>query len=104
LPEASDFIVPTTSACYNLSQPLASHTYTLALQALAKELGVWIAVGIHELPGEEDDEKIKEESKKGLKVFNTYVAIGPEGNIVGSYRKVSGICPLYLALVSHQVR
>jgi len=100
LPEASDFIVPTTSACYNLSQPLVSHTYTLALQALAKDLGVWIVVGIHELPGEDDDDKVKEESKKGLKVFNTYVAIGPEGKVEASYRKVSGFHPLSLVTTS----
>jgi predicted amidohydrolase len=62
----------------------------LELQDLAKELGVWIVVGIHELPGEDDDEKVKEESRNGKKVFNTYVAIGPTGSIEKRYRKVSG--------------
>jgi predicted amidohydrolase len=88
LPEAADFIVATTEACYDLSQPLSSHTYTRGLQDLAKELNVWIASGVHELPGSEDDEAIKSESKQGKKVFNTYVAIDPQGELVTSYRKV----------------
>lgn len=88
LPEAADFIVATTEACYDLSQPLSSHTYTRGLQDLAKELNVWIASGVHELPGSEDDEAIKSESKQGKKAFNTYVAIDPQGELVTSYRKV----------------
>ena len=88
LPEAADFIVATTEACYDFSQPLSSHTYTRGLQDLAKELNVWIASGVHELPGSEDDEAIKSESKQGKKVFNTYVAIDPQGELVTSYRKV----------------
>jgi predicted amidohydrolase len=88
LPEAADFIVATTEACYDLSQPLSNHTYTRGLQDLAKELNVWIASGVHELPGPEDDEAIKSESKQGKKVFNTYVAIDPQGELVTSYRKV----------------
>ncbi|KAF7335822.1 Nitrilase-like protein [Mycena venus] len=35
---------------YLLAQPLATHTYTLGLQAVAKELGIYINAGIHERP------------------------------------------------------
>jgi hypothetical protein len=33
-----------------------------------------------------------------LKVFNTYVEIGPDGNVKGSYRKVSGFRSLRLVI------
>lgn len=56
---------------------------------MAKELNVWIASGVHELPGPEDDEPIRTESERGKKAFNTYVAINPLGELVESYRKVS---------------
>lgn len=43
---------------------------------------------MHELPGPEDDDAIRNESKQGKKVFNTYVAIDPQGELITSYRKV----------------
>ncbi len=61
--------VPTQTLCYALSEPLSSHTYTNGLASLAKELGVWISAGIHELPGDDDGEDVKRESKNQSKVF-----------------------------------
>jgi predicted amidohydrolase len=90
LPEAADFIVPTQEETYNLSQPVSSHTYTQGLQKLAKELNVWIAAGIHELPDATDGEEIMKESKEGKKAFNSHVAIDPKGEVVTAYRKASG--------------
>lgn len=87
LPEAADFISPTQHECYILSQPLATHTYALGLQSLAKELGVWICAGIHEIPRDDEVEDL-EESRKGEKVLNSHVAIGPDGMVKGCYRKL----------------
>ncbi len=94
LPEAADFISPTQHECYILSQPLATHTYALGLQSLAKELGVWICAGIHEIPRDDEVEDL-EESRKGEKVLNSHVAIGPDGMVKGCYRKV-GVWSLVL--------
>jgi predicted amidohydrolase len=73
-----------------LSQPLATHDYALGLQSLAKHLGVWICAGIHEIPRDDEVEDLKE-SKEREKVFNSHVAIGPDGLVKGCYRKVSGV-------------
>jgi hypothetical protein len=90
LPEAADFIVPTQDQCYDLSQPLASHTYTIGLQRLAKELGIWIFAGIHELPTVEGDgQEVVDESVRGKKVYNSLVVIDDQGLVQHTYRKVS---------------
>jgi predicted amidohydrolase len=73
-----------------LSQPLATHDYALGLQSLAKHLGIWICAGIHEIPRDDEVEDGKE-SKEREKVFNSHVAIGPDGLVKGCYRKVSGV-------------
>ena len=92
MPEAADFIVPTQDQCYELSQPLASHAYTIGLQQLAKELGVWIFAGIHELPTiEADGENVVNESLTGKKVYNSLVVINDQGSVTESYRKVSAV-------------
>lgn len=58
----------------------------MGLQGVAKELGVTISVGIHDLPevGEADDEPAG--SKR---VFNTHVLIGTDGELLATYRKAS---------------
>jgi predicted amidohydrolase len=63
------------------------HTFTLGLQSLAKELGIWICAGIHEIPRDDEVEDLKE-SRKVEKVLNSHVAIGPDGIVKGCYRKV----------------
>ncbi|BEI91658.1 uncharacterized protein CcaverHIS019_0404780 [Cutaneotrichosporon cavernicola] len=83
LPEAADFIVKTTEECRRLSLPLSKHEYTLGLQTLAKELGVAISVGIHDVPEEgEDDEP------DSLRVYNTHVLIDTDGSIKAKYSKL----------------
>ncbi|WVQ78537.1 hypothetical protein IAT38_000623 [Cryptococcus sp. DSM 104549] len=78
LPEASDFIHPSASHSRTLSLPLPQHTYTLGMQALARELGVVISVGVHEGPEDEAEQR----------VWNTHLLIGGDGAILGRYRKL----------------
>ncbi|KAJ6596019.1 carbon-nitrogen hydrolase [Mycena sp. CBHHK59/15] len=70
LPEASDYITNDAHLGYILAEPLASHTYTLGLQATAKELSIYINAGIHERPspGEANDEEPGSE-----RVYNTHI-------------------------------
>lgn len=89
LPEASDFVVPTQERCYQLSQTIEEHEYVHGLKDLAKELGVWVFVGVHELPSERDGEAVVRESEEGRKVFNSLVVIDDEGEVRETYRKVS---------------
>lgn len=84
LPEAADFITNDAHQCYLLSQPLETHTYTLGLQAVAKELSIFINAGIHELPGPGEPDTDDAGSER---VFNTHISIGPDGQIKSSYRK-----------------
>ncbi|KAF7330169.1 Nitrilase-like protein [Mycena venus] len=85
LPEASDYIANDAHLGYLLAQPLATHTYTLGLQAVAKELGIYINAGIHERPS--PDEAASEEPGSE-RVFNTHVSIGPDGKVKAFYRKL----------------
>ncbi|KAJ6468274.1 carbon-nitrogen hydrolase [Mycena sanguinolenta] len=85
LPEASDYIANDQHLGYLLAEPLATHTYTLGLQAIAKELGIYISVGIHERPS--PDEAASEEPGSE-RVFNTHVAIGSDGKVKAFYRKL----------------
>ncbi|KAF7311984.1 Nitrilase-like protein [Mycena indigotica] len=85
LPEASDYISLTNHEAYLLAEPLSTHTYTSALRATAKELGVFISVGIHELP---TPEEAKKEEPGSERVFNTHIVIGPDGEIASFYRKL----------------
>ncbi|KAJ7651004.1 carbon-nitrogen hydrolase [Roridomyces roridus] len=85
LPEAADYIANDAHQVYLLAEPLETHTYTLGLRAVAKELGISINAGIHERPG--PDEAASEEPGSE-RVFNTHIAIGPDGNIRSVYRKL----------------
>ncbi|KAJ7470820.1 carbon-nitrogen hydrolase [Mycena latifolia] len=85
LPEASDYIANDAHLGYLLAEPLATHTYTLGLQAVAKELGIFISVGIHERPNPNEP---SDEEPGSERVFNTHVAIGPDGTIRSVYRKL----------------
>jgi len=85
LPEASDYIANDQHLGYLLAEPLTTHTYTLGLQAVAKELGIYINAGIHERPS--PDEAASEEPGSE-RVFNTLVSIGPDGTVQAFYRKL----------------
>lgn len=84
LPEAADFIAKTTEECRALSFPLSRHGYALGLQELAKELGVVISAGIHDVPEEGEDDEAD-----SLRVFNTHILIDKDGSIKARYSKVS---------------
>lgn len=47
LPEASDFIAP-SSEVMSLTKPLNESEFVLGIRAKAKDLGVWLSVGVHE--------------------------------------------------------
>ncbi|EKD00247.1 nitrilase-like protein [Trichosporon asahii var. asahii CBS 8904] len=79
LPEASDYIAATADETRNLAQPLSQHEYALGLRKLAKELGVVIAAGIHDLP---------EDPQGDDRVQNTQVLIGTDGELLADYNKL----------------
>ncbi|KAF8206967.1 putative nitrilase-like protein [Mycena galopus ATCC 62051] len=83
--EASDYIANDPHLGYLLAEPLATHAYTRGLQAVAKELGIYISAGIHERP--RPDEAASEEPGSE-RVFNTHVSIGPDGQVKAFYRKL----------------
>ncbi|RSH78283.1 Carbon-nitrogen hydrolase [Apiotrichum porosum] len=85
LPEASDFIATSAQECRDLSFPLSQHPYALGLQKLAKELGVTVSAGVHDLP--EADEP-NHEPEGSIRVYNTHVLIGADGSLLARYRKL----------------
>jgi len=85
LPEASDYIANDPHLGYLLAEPLATHTYTLGLQGIAKELGIYINAGIHERPSPSE---AASEEPGSERVFNTHVSIGPDGKVKAFYRKL----------------
>ncbi|KAJ7036809.1 carbon-nitrogen hydrolase [Mycena alexandri] len=85
LPEASDYIANDPHLGYLLAEPLATHKYTLGLQGVAEEAGIYINVGVHERPSPDEPSSEEPGSER---VFNTHVSIGPDGQIKGFYRKL----------------
>jgi len=53
--------------------PIAEHPCVTALQDVAKKLGVFLPVSVYE--------------KDGPAYYNSVAAVGPDGNIMGTYRK-----------------
>lgn len=47
LPEASDFIAPANEVI-SLTRPLDQNEFVLGIRAKAKELKIWLSVGVHE--------------------------------------------------------
>ncbi|KAI4117146.1 MAG: hypothetical protein LQ345_002552 [Seirophora villosa] len=76
LPEASDYIAPSTSETISLVQPTSSSPFVLGLQASAKEYRLPINVGIHE------------PVRDGKKVKNTLIWIDECGEIKQRYQKL----------------
>ena len=48
LPEASDFITKADEVT-SLTKPLAQNEFVQGVRAKAKETGVWVSVGVHEM-------------------------------------------------------
>ncbi|KAJ9064814.1 Carbon-nitrogen hydrolase [Entomophthora muscae] len=74
-PEASDYIARNHEEASNLAQPLTG-SYVSSIQSIARELKIWIGVGVHE--------KIPESER----LYNTYLMISDEGHIREKYQKV----------------
>lgn len=55
------------------ARPTAEHPSVVAMQALAKELGIWIPTSFFELDGQHH--------------YNSLAMIGPDGKVAGVYRK-----------------
>jgi predicted amidohydrolase len=55
------------------------------LQAIARELGVVVSAGVHELPEKHEDSA---EPAGSTRVFNTHVLIGADGGVLEKYRKL----------------
>jgi predicted amidohydrolase len=85
LPECADFVANGPEEFHALSKPLSEHVYVLGLQKLAKELSIYISVGVHEQP-EANEPEAKDDDERA---FNTHLIIGPDGEIVTKYRKAS---------------
>ncbi|KAI4288133.1 MAG: hypothetical protein L6R35_002599 [Caloplaca aegaea] len=77
LPEASDYIAPSTSETISLARPASSSPFVLGLQASAKEHRLPVNVGIHE-PVRDDGKKVK----------NTLIWIDECGEIKQRYQKL----------------
>jgi len=83
LPEASDFIAPTTEV-FGLSFPLHPNVFVDGIREQAKTSETWVGVGIHERPGQEEDGSSSNEGR----VYNTHLMIDPRGVIKGRYEKL----------------
>ncbi|KAF8324036.1 carbon-nitrogen hydrolase [Clavulina sp. PMI_390] len=81
LPEATDFIAPAAKVL-ELSQPIApgQNEFVDGIIEAAREAGIFVNVGVHELPVSTDS--------KPDRCYNTNLLISNEGTILSSYRKV----------------
>ncbi|KAF9654167.1 putative NIT2-nitrilase [Thelephora ganbajun] len=75
LPEASDFIAKADEVA-SLTKPLAQNEFVQGVRAKAKEIGVWVSVGVHETSSD---------PKRG---FNSHLLIDSSGDIVSNYHKI----------------
>jgi len=83
LPEASDYIAEHgKDESIALAQPL-NGSFVTAVRAAAREHAVWVSVGVHEKPAQQDDD-----DGKDMRFFNTHLLIDTQGQIARSYRKV----------------
>jgi predicted amidohydrolase len=76
LPEYAMFTAPSMDGSFlETAEPL-SGPFVTGLSALARELSIFIVAGINE------------ELEGGEQISNTLVAVGPQGDVVGVYRKL----------------
>jgi predicted amidohydrolase len=77
LPEATDFIAPSTSVA-SLTYSQDAKSFVEGIQSAARAASVWISVGIHEPSAEHLTEQ---------RCFNTQLLIDAKGEILSRYRK-----------------
>ncbi|KAF2746457.1 carbon-nitrogen hydrolase [Sporormia fimetaria CBS 119925] len=76
LPEASDYIAPSSSASLSLATPLATSPFILGLQEAARQHSIAICVGVHA------------PNADGTRVQNLHIYINSDGDITQSYQKL----------------
>jgi predicted amidohydrolase len=76
LPEYAMFTAPSMDGSFLATAEPLSGPFVVGLSDLARELSIFIVAGINE------------ELEGGEQISNTLVAVGPEGAVVGIYRKL----------------
>ncbi|PVF98978.1 putative NIT2-nitrilase [Serendipita vermifera] len=79
LPEASDFIAPSTEV-YSLATPLATNPFVDGIKEEAKRRSVWVGVGIHQ--------RLVSPMLSHARVYNTHLMIDPDGEVKARYDKL----------------
>ena len=79
LPEAADFIAPPASVP-TLTRSRDNGAFVSGLCASARDLGVWISVGVHEPPSSTLQEPTR--------CYNTQLLINDQGSVCAQYRKL----------------
>ncbi|EPQ31645.1 uncharacterized protein PFL1_00978 [Pseudozyma flocculosa PF-1] len=87
LPEATDFIAPTTAVA-QLTRSPENASFVQGIRDAAKEASVYVSVGIHEPPSKEQDQADERDNNGRLRCFNTQLLIDQKGDILDKYRKL----------------
>jgi predicted amidohydrolase len=81
LPEATDFIAPSTSVG-SLTRSPDAQAFVEGIRQAAQSSSIWVSVGVHEAPSAQEEAI---ETKQ--RCFNTQLLIDAEGSILARYRK-----------------
>jgi len=90
-PEVSDFIarpadVPRLSRPLGL--PRGHNEFVDGIQAAAKAAGIFVNIGIHELPQTQTSSVLETDIPPNARCYNTNIVVSDEGNLLSSYRKM----------------